>query len=77
MAYVGSIDYLAPKFGSINWEALQLPWSADARGAEIGAAVRKIRALLRDGRGGHLFFDVAVEAAGTESKFECVVLGVE
>jgi hypothetical protein len=80
MAYLGSIDYLAPKFGSIDWEALRSPWSAgaDARGAEIGAAVRTVRALPRDGRGGRLFFDVdAVDAAGTEPKLECVVLGVE
>ena len=85
MAYMGAIDYLALKFGSIDWEVVRSPWSGlgstGGGGREIGAQVRRVKALPEGDRGGKLFFDVIGAALGSEaekeSRLECVVLGVE
>lgn len=38
MAYMGSIDYISPAFGGVQWEDLRSPWSGGGNGISSGDA---------------------------------------
>ncbi|KAJ2996358.1 hypothetical protein NUW58_g989 [Xylaria curta] len=89
MAYAGSIDYISPPFGGVNWEKMQSPWSSnmsdsgsefrtDNTGGNIAlvAEAREYDAhvAIRDGDG-----DIVLDnPRGPQQRAtECVVLGVK
>ncbi|KAI0146112.1 hypothetical protein GGR57DRAFT_506630 [Xylariaceae sp. FL1272] len=85
MAYNGSIDYLKPEFGNIDWADVQSPWSSDKGSRQvlrlpdrskesvlISGLVRDLR--ISDGFDGNLFYDIPSET--DTDRVRCIVLGV-
>ncbi|KAK0648736.1 hypothetical protein B0T16DRAFT_456196 [Cercophora newfieldiana] len=89
MAYIGEIEFLRPKFGNIDWEEVQAPWSGDhaeltgVKDTALRGKVSSITGLgqgLGEGEEGGLFYDISDETwrgVKVQGQVQCVVLGVE
>lgn len=75
MRYTGSIDYISPPFGNVDWDDLQSPWTSDVGvGDVLLADARKYDAssAIKNGEG-EIIFDRTSKNPPSSTK--CIVLG--
>lgn len=80
MKYTGSIDYISPPFGDVDWEDLTSPWSSDMKGeACLLAHARKYNVMDAIDQGdGEIIFDQTSESRDIKeliASTSCIVLG--